>query len=93
LLTNKAASTATITVKWNNGTVSGPGPIKETYVSLGVVKLVGKITKGNFLGKTSSSEASFLPPAGSKTIGCVTKGANLATTNVSFPKGQKLTIG
>ena len=93
LLANKSASTATVTVKWNNGKVSGPGTLKETYVSLGVVKLVGKITKGTvFVGKTSSSEASFLPKAGSTKVGCVTPGVNLGKTNTSFPKGQKLTI-
>ena len=94
LLTNKKPLKATVTVKWNNGQVSGPGTLTETYVSVGVVKLTGKITKGTvFVGKTSTSEVSFLPPKGAKSVPCVSKGVNLTSTPTSFPKGQKLTIG
>lgn len=88
LLANKKSSTATVTVKWNNGKVSGPGPATVSYVSLGVVKITSKMTNGPFKGKTSVSKTLFLPTGG----GCLTKGKSLATTSVSFAKGTKLTI-
>jgi hypothetical protein len=89
LLANKATSKATISVKWSNGKVSGPGTATVSYVSLGVVKITAKTTAGTiFLGKTSVSEALFLPKGG----GCLTAGKSLGTTSVSFPKGQKLVI-
>ena len=88
LIASKKVTTATITVKWSNGTTSGPGTATVTPVSTATVKITSKITKGQFAGKTSISTVLFIPKGG----GCITAGKSLATTTVSLKAGTKLVI-
>jgi hypothetical protein len=69
------------TIKWNKGPASTFGPVTVTPAGLATYKATGKITAGQFKGKTVTETATFTPN------GCPIKSAKLALN-----KGTKITV-
>ncbi len=81
--------TASVSVKWDNGTSSTGAQFALTYASVTSTKISGKFTSGNvFVGKTSTSMTVNSPNGG----GCVTQGVSLSTAAVTLAPGTNFTI-
>ena len=85
----KEPGTASVAVKWNNGTTSTGPSLAITYDSVTTTTITGKFTGGNaFIGKTSTSTTVNSPDDG----GCVTEGVSLKTATLSLQAGTTYTI-
>ena len=84
----KAAPTlGTLTIKWNNGKTSTAKGFKIKQTDATTATTTGKITSGNFAGKTIKGTVSFTPESG----GCTSK--DLAHVTYVNKKGTKFVIG
>jgi hypothetical protein len=90
VLTYSKPGTATVSVKWNNGSTSTGSKLALTYATVASTTITGKFTGGTaFVGKTTTSTTANSPDGG----GCLTGGASLSTATLSLAPDTKYTIG
>ena len=90
LIAYQKPNTASVSVKWNNGTTSTGAEFVVGFESVTKTTISGQVTGGDvFVGKTATAATVNTPDGG----GCTTEGASLSTATLALAPGTNLAIG
>jgi hypothetical protein len=90
LIAYTKANTASVSVKWNDGTTSTGAEFVVSFERAAKTVISGKVTGGDaFVGKTATAATVNTPGGG----GCITPGASLSAATVALVPGTDVAIG
>jgi len=90
LIAYQKPNTASVSVKWNNGTTSTGAEFVVTFQEVTKFLISGQITAGDaFVYKTATAQTVNTPDGG----GCLTGGASLSVVTMALAPGTNLAIG
>jgi hypothetical protein len=90
LISYTKPSTATVSVKWNNGKTSTGTDFVVGFEEVTKTTISGQVASGDvFVGKTATAATVNTPDGG----GCITGGASLSTATLALAPGTNVAIG